>query len=181
MEKSVSQIAVIERPISHYRRQTCGPASIELRSAQSSASSHGGKCSLQTRRRSSTLPPILRARIDLYNSRSHAIDARSPPDVGRLRVVVLQLVPVLRHRQHPHGAERGNHRDIHDDPHGPIPRFHTVRELRLLARSCRRERKSCGCGFQATKARVRFVRRAYPPCQRHRDAGVALVRARTLP
>jgi hypothetical protein len=34
-----------------------------------------------------------------------------------------QLVPVLRHRQHPHGAERGNHRDIHDDPHGPIPRF----------------------------------------------------------
>jgi hypothetical protein len=69
------------------------------------------------------LPPILRARIDLYNSRSHAIDARSPPDVGRLRVVVRQLVPVLRHRQHPHGAERGNHRDIHDDPHGPIPRF----------------------------------------------------------
>ena len=69
------------------------------------------------------LPPILRARIDLYNSRSHAIDARSPPDVGRLRVVMRQLVPVLRHRQHPHGAERGNHRDIHDDPHGPIPRF----------------------------------------------------------
>src|SRR5215475_12445497 len=54
LEKSVSQIAVIERPISHYRRQTCGPASIELLSAQSSASSHGGKCSLQTRRRSST-------------------------------------------------------------------------------------------------------------------------------
>ena len=69
------------------------------------------------------LPPILRARIDLYNSRSHAIDARSPPDAGRLRVVVRQLVPVLRHRQHPYGAERGNHRDIHDDPHGPIPRF----------------------------------------------------------
>lgn len=69
------------------------------------------------------LPPILRARIDLYNSRLHAIDARSPPDAGRLRVVVRQLVPVLRHRQHPHGAERGNHRDIHDDPHGPIPRF----------------------------------------------------------
>jgi hypothetical protein len=54
LEKSVSQIAVIERPIFHYRRQTCGPASIELLSAQSSASSHGGKCSLQTRRRSST-------------------------------------------------------------------------------------------------------------------------------
>ena len=69
------------------------------------------------------LPPILRARIDHYNSRLHAIDARSPPDAGRLRVVVRQLVPVLRHRQHPHGAERGNHRDIHDDPHGPIPRF----------------------------------------------------------
>src|SRR5262245_50846969 len=69
------------------------------------------------------LPPTLRARIDLYNSRSHAIDARSPPDVGRLRVVVRQLVPVLRHRQHPHGAERGNHRDIHDNPHGPIPPF----------------------------------------------------------
>src|SRR5215831_10754895 len=50
------------------------------------------------------LSPILRARIDLYNSRSHAIDARSPPVVGRLRVVVRQLVPVLRHRQHPHGA-----------------------------------------------------------------------------
>src|SRR5262249_53515185 len=41
--------------------------------------------------------------------------------------------------------------------------------------------KSCGCGFQATKARVRFFRRAYPPCQRHRDAGVALARARTPP
>src|SRR5262249_4974118 len=26
-----------------------------------------------------------------------------------------------------------------------------------------------------------FVRRAYPPCQRHRDAGVALARARTPP
>jgi len=39
--------------------------------------------------------------------------------LGRLRVVVRQLVPVLRHRQHPHGAERGNHRDIHDDLHGP--------------------------------------------------------------
>jgi hypothetical protein len=32
---------------------------------------------------------------------------------------------------------------------------HTVGELRLLARSSGRERKSCGCGFQATKARVR--------------------------
>ena len=73
------------------------------------------------------LPPILRARIDLYNSRLHAIDARSPPDAGRLRVVVRQLVPVLRHRQHPHGAERGNHRDIHDDPHGPIPGSHSER------------------------------------------------------
>ena len=41
----------------------------------------------------------------------------------RLRVVVRQSVPVLRHRQHPHGAERGNHRDIHDNPHGPIPQF----------------------------------------------------------
>jgi hypothetical protein len=43
------------------------------------------------------LPPILRARIDLYNSRSHAIDARSPPDAGRLRVVVRQLVPTTSH------------------------------------------------------------------------------------
>jgi hypothetical protein len=42
---------------------------------------------------------------------------------------------------------------------------HTVGELRLLARSSGRERKSCGCGFQATKGRVRFVRGAYPPCQ----------------
>ena len=30
------------------------------------------------------LPPILRARIDLYNSRLHAIDARSPPDAGAI-------------------------------------------------------------------------------------------------
>ena len=102
------------------------------------------------------LPPILRARIDLYNSRLHAIDARSPPDAGRLRVVVRQLVPVLRHRQHPHGAERGNHRDIHDDPHGPIPWFTQWENCVSLARSFGRERKSCGCGFQATKARVRF-------------------------
>src|SRR5262249_53887594 len=47
--------------------------------------------------------------------------------------------------------------------------------------SSRRERKSCGCGFQATKARIHFVRRAYPPGQRHRDAGAALARARTPP
>jgi hypothetical protein len=26
LEKSVSQVAVIERPIFHYRRQTCGPS-----------------------------------------------------------------------------------------------------------------------------------------------------------
>jgi hypothetical protein len=86
------------------------------------------------------LPPILRARIDLYNSRSHAIDARSPPDVGRLRVVVRQLVPVLRHRQHPHGAERGNHRDIHDDPHGPIPGSHSGR----IASPCQEFREGSG-------------------------------------
>jgi hypothetical protein len=127
------------------------------------------------------LPPILSAQIDLYNSRSHAIDARSPPDVGRLRVVVRQLVPVLRHRQHPHGAERGNHRDIHDDPHGPIPRFTQWENCVSLPGVPRRERKSCGCGFQATKARIRFVRRAYPPCRRHRDARVALAHARTPP
>src|SRR5262249_37613439 len=77
---------------------------------------------LQTRRRSSTYRlSCVRELISI--TRLHAIDARSPPDAGRLHVVVRQLVPVLRHRQHPHGAERGNHRDIHDDPHGPIPRF----------------------------------------------------------
>src|SRR5262249_9562002 len=38
-----------------------------------------------------------------------------------------------------------------------------VGELRLLARSSGKERKSCGCGFHATEAGVRFVRRAYPP------------------
>jgi len=95
---------------------------LEALSAQSSASSHGGKRAAD-KAKVINLPPILRARIDLYNSRLHVIDARLPPDAGRLRVVVRQLVPVLRHRQHPHGAERGNHRDIHDDPHGPIPRF----------------------------------------------------------
>src|SRR5262249_47063560 len=65
LEKSVSQIAVIERPIFHYRRQTCGPVSIELLSAQSSASSHGGKCSLQTRRRSSTTAYLVRELISI--------------------------------------------------------------------------------------------------------------------
>src|SRR6516162_11608180 len=60
------------------------------------------------------------------------------------------------------------------------PGSHSGR-IGLLARSSGRERKSCGCGFQATKARIRFVQRAYPPCQRHRDAGVALARARTPP
>ena len=60
LEKSVSQIAVIERPISHYRRQTCGP--IELLSAQSSASSHGGIAA--DKAKVIDLPPILRARID---------------------------------------------------------------------------------------------------------------------
>jgi hypothetical protein len=51
------------------------------------------------------------------------------PDAGRLRVGVRQLVPVLRHRQHPHGAERGNHRDIHDNPHGPIPKCGALEAL----------------------------------------------------
>jgi hypothetical protein len=51
---------------------------------------------------------------------------------------VRPLVPVLRHRHHPHGAERGNHRDIHYDPHSPIPQVHTVRQMRSPCRSCRR-------------------------------------------
>jgi len=99
---------------------------LEALSAQSSASSHGGKCSLQTRRRSSTYRlSCVRELISI--TRVQTIDARSPPDVGRLRLVVRQLVPVLRHRQHPHSAERGNHRDIHDDPHGLIPCSHSGR------------------------------------------------------
>jgi len=74
------------------------------------------------RRRSSTYRlSCVRELISITRVRT-----RSTPDVGRLRVVVRQLVPVLRHRQHPHGAERGNHRDIHDNPHGPIPPVHTV-------------------------------------------------------
>jgi len=63
-----------------------------------------------------------------------------------LRLVVrkLVLVRLQRHqaRREPHGAQRRNHRDIHDDPHGPTPRFdhpsdtrtawfHRVKELRL--------------------------------------------------
>jgi hypothetical protein len=40
----------------------------------------------------------------------------------RLSVVVWQF-SIFRHRHQPHGAERGNHRDIHYDPHGPIPDF----------------------------------------------------------
>jgi hypothetical protein len=40
----------------------------------------------------------------------------------RLSVVVWQF-SIFRHRHHPHGAERGNHRDIHNDPHDPIPDF----------------------------------------------------------
>ena len=43
---------------------------------------------------------------------------------------------------------------------------HTVGELRLLAGVPGGSGKSYGCGFQATKSRVRFVRRVYPPCQR---------------
>src|SRR5262249_29876779 len=96
---------------------TGGPASIELLSAQSLASSHGGTCSLHTRRRSSTYRlSCVRELISI--TRVHTRSTRDPPPVvGRLRVVVRQLVPVLRHRQHPYGAERGNHRDIHDNPH----------------------------------------------------------------
>jgi hypothetical protein len=67
----------------------------------------------------------------------------------RLSVVVWQ-VSIFRHRHHPHGAERGNHRDIHNDPHGPIPRFHTVRELRSLAGVS---------GGSANPARVAFRQR----------------------
>jgi predicted component of type VI protein secretion system len=49
-------------------------------------------------------------------------------DIGRLlRLVVRKLVLVRRHRHQarrkPHGAQRRNHCDIHDDPHGPTPRF----------------------------------------------------------
>jgi len=172
LEKSVSQIAVIEGP--YFTTEADVRSSVNRIAFGTIIGEQPWREMLAAdKAKVIDLPSILSAQIDLYNSRLHAIDARSPPDAGRLRVVARQLVPVLRHRQHPHGAERGNHRDIHDDPHGPIPRF-TVGELRLLARSSGRERKSCGCGFQATKARIRFVRRAYPPCQRHRDAGVAL-------
>src|SRR5262249_43170519 len=60
-----------------------------------------GKCSLQTRRRSSTYRlPCVRELISITRVRTR-FDARSPPDAGRLRVVVRQLVPVLRRRQHP--------------------------------------------------------------------------------
>jgi hypothetical protein len=64
----------------------------------------------------------------------------------------------------------------------PIPPVHTVRELRLLARSSGRERKSCGCGFQATKARVRLsdepillakgivMQASRSPVREHRDS-----------
>src|SRR5262249_24005516 len=65
--------------------------------------------------------------------------------------------------------------------HMPDPPVHTVGELRLVARSSRRERKSWGCDFKQTNARVVFARRASPPCQRHRDAGAALARAGTPP
>jgi len=69
------------------------------------------------------LPPILRARIDLYNSCSHAIRRAITARcwaITRRRAAVGSCTPPAATS---HGAERGNHRDTHDDPHGPIPRF----------------------------------------------------------
>src|SRR5262249_9965555 len=57
---------------------TGGPASIELLSAQSLASSHGGKCSLHTRRRSSTYRLILRARIAITRVHTRSTRDRRP-------------------------------------------------------------------------------------------------------
>src|SRR5262245_40933065 len=100
----------------------------------------------------------------------------------RLSVVVWQF-SIFRHRHHPHGAERGHHRDIHDDPHGLIPDFLTVSELRSLAgvsgasvnpegvalRQRRKANTDCGdlleksdeCGMQVRMAARLLCVRAY--------------------
>ena len=75
----------------------------------------------------STIPKIADQEATRTPAIASTIDAQSPHDIGRLRVLLRQLLPVLRHRHHPHGAERGNHRDIHDDPHGPILGSHKER------------------------------------------------------
>ena len=126
------------------------------------------------------LPPILSAQIDLYNCVHTRSTRNHRPMLGDYAwscgswslYSATGNIPMALSE-----AIIATYMTIHM---ARSPGSHSGR-IGLLARSSGRERKSCGCGFQATKARIRFVQRAYPPCQRHRDAGVALARARTPP
>ena len=103
------------------------PASIELLSAQSSASSHGGK----TRCRRRDARPMLGDYAWSCGSWSlYSTTGNIPMALSEAIIATYMTIHMAR------------------------PPVHTVGELRLLARSSGRERKSCGCGFQATKACV---------------------------
>src|SRR5262245_13993137 len=161
---------------------------MELLSAQSSASSHGGKCSLQTRRRSSTYrlscvrELISITRVYTRSTRDHRPmlgDYASSCGSWSLYCAAGNIPMALSE------AIIATYMTIHmarSPRFTPIPPVHTVRELRLLARSSGRERKSCGCGFQATKARVRLsdepillakgivMQASRSPVREHRDS-----------
>ena len=64
--------------------------------------------------------------VTLSDIRQRAVVWRAS---SRLVVRELVLVDLQRHqtRREPHGAQRRNHRDIHDDPHGPTPGSTTPR------------------------------------------------------
>ena len=126
-----------------------------LKRAQSSASSHGGKCSLQTRRRSSTYRlSCVRELISITRVQTRSTRDHRPMlgDYGwscgswSLYSATGNIPMALSE------AIIATYMTIHI---GPIPRFTQWENCRLPARSSGRERKSCGCGFQATKARVR--------------------------
>ena len=152
------------------------PASIELLSAQSLASSHGRKCSLQKRRSSTYRLSCVRELISITRAHTRSTGDHRPilgdyawscgswslySATGNIPMALSEAIIATYMTIHM-ARSPGSHRERIASP----------------CQSSGRERKSCGCGFQATKARVRFARRAYPPCQRHRDAGVALARAR---
>src|SRR5262245_676341 len=125
---------------------------MELLSAQSSASSHGGKCSLQTRRRSSTYrlscvrELISITRVYTRSTRDHRPmlgDYASSCGSWSLYSATGNIPMALSE------AIIATYMTIHM---ARSPGSHSER-IASPAGSSRRERKSCGCGFQATKAR----------------------------
>src|SRR5262245_1690970 len=145
------------------------------------ASSHGANCSLQTRRRSSTYrlscvrELISITRVYTRSTRDHrpmlsdyasSCGSWSPYSATgnipmALSEAIIATYMTIHMARSPGSTQRENCVSLPGVPGG--------------------SGNPAGVAFRQRRARGRFAGRAYPPCQGHRDAGVALARAGTPP